>query len=144
MEGHIVAGWLFHYQLKTPGVSGAGGATVILGQQGEPQPDSVLFIAPDLGGQLDFDSKGYFAGAPELVVEIARSSRSFDLGPKKDDYERAGVQEYLVVELDPDDVHWFIRRGERFEDLTAGPDGIYRSEVFPGLWLDSAALFWRM
>ena len=84
---------------------------------------------------------GYLCGAPELVVEIARSSRAFDLGQKKDDYERAGVQEYVVVELEPNRVHWFVRRDDHFEDLPPGPDGVYRSEVFPGLWLDPEALF---
>ena len=63
------------------------------------------------------------------------------MNQKKADYERAGVREYVVVELDPDRVHWFIRRGDHFEDLPPGPDGIYRSEVFPGLWLDAEALF---
>ena len=33
-EGRIVAGWMFHYQLKTPGVEGADGATVKLDQRG--------------------------------------------------------------------------------------------------------------
>ncbi len=141
MEGRIVAGWLFYYQLKTPGVKGADGATVKLDQQGEPQPDCQLFIAPDLGGQISLDPEGYFAGAPELIVEISRSSRAFDLGAKKADYERASVQEYVVVELDPDQIHWFIRRADRFADLPPGPDGVYRSEVFPGLWLDPAALY---
>ena len=51
------------------------------------------------------------------------------------------MQEYVVVELDPDQIHWFIRRDDRFEDLPPGPDGIYRSEIFPGLWLDPAALY---
>ena len=78
---------------------------------------------------------------PELVVEIARSSRAYDLGAKKADYERAGVLEYVVVELEPDRVHWFVRRDDRFEGLTPGPDGIFRSEVFPGLWLDPEALY---
>ena len=63
------------------------------------------------------------------------------MNTKKADYERAGVLEYVVVELDPDSVHWFILRGDHFEDLLPGPDGIYRSEVFPGLWLDASALF---
>jgi hypothetical protein len=80
-------------------------------------------------------------GAPELVVEIARSSRHYDLNAKKADYERAGVVEYVVVALEPNRVHWFIRRGDRFEDWQPGPDRIYRSEVFPGLWLDADALF---
>ena len=123
------------------GGRGADGATVKLDQQGEPQPDCQLHIAPELGGQIRYDPEGYFTGAPELIIEIARSSRAFDLGAKKADYERAGVQEYVVVELDPDLIHWFIRRDDRFEDLPPGPDGVYRSEVFPGLWLDPEALF---
>ena len=38
-------------------------------------------------------------------------------------------------------ISWFIRRGDRFEGLRPGEDGLYRSEIFPGLWLDPAA-FW--
>jgi hypothetical protein len=37
-------------------------------------------------------------------------------------------------------ISWFVLREGRFEPLAPGPDGIYRSEVFPGLWLDPAAL----
>ncbi len=140
-EDNDVSGWLFLYKLSTPGVSGANNATVKLDRKGEPQPDCQLRIPKELGGQSYVDDEGYVAGAPELVVEIARSSRYFDLHAKKADYERAGVLEYVVVELDPDRIHWFILRGDRFEDLPPGPDGIYRSEVFPGLWLDANALF---
>ena len=75
------------------------------------------------------------------MIEIARSSRSYDLNEKKADYAEAGVREYVVVELEPDRVHWFILRDGHFEDLPVGADGIYRSEVFPGLWLDADALF---
>ena len=80
-------------------------------------------------------------GAPELVIEVAHSSKAFDLGAKKADYERAGVCEYVVVAIKPDQVHWFIRRNGRFEPLLPGPDGIFRSEVFPGLWLDPQAFY---
>ncbi len=142
VEGHIVSGWLFHYERHTSGVKGASGATVLLDNAGEPQPDALLHVVPELGGQASVDAEGYITGAPELVVEIARASRSFDLGPKRDDYERAGVRdEYLVVELDPDRIHWFVHRGDRFEDVRAGADGIVRSEVFPGLWLDPVAIY---
>ena len=34
----------------------------------------------------------------------------------------------------------FVLRAGRFVDLEPGADGIYRSEVFPGLWLDPDAL----
>ena len=77
---------------------------------------------------------------PELLVEVAHTSRYTDLGPKLEDYERAGVPEYIVIALEPDQVFWFVLRDGRFIDLPPGPDGIYRSEVFPGLWLDPSAL----
>lgn len=139
---HInVSGWLFHYKRFTPAVHGASDATVKLGPRGEPQPDCQLRIPAELGGRTLVDEDGYIAGPPELIVELARSSRRYDLKEKKADYERAGVREYVVVEFDPDRIHWFIRRGERFVRLRPGADGIYRSKVFPGLWLDPEALF---
>jgi hypothetical protein len=50
------------------------------------------------------------------------------------------VREYLVWRVGDRAVDWFALRGDRYEPLSAGPDGILRSEVFPGLWLDPAAL----
>lgn len=58
---------------------------------------------------------------------------------QKSDYEKAGVREYLVVALRQRRVYWFIRRRGKFRELRAGEDGVFRSEVFPGLWLDGAA-----
>jgi len=136
-----LGGWLRHYARFTPGIRGAGAATVKLDREGEPEPDTFLFVPAELGGQSGVDAEGYLTGAPELIVEVARSSRAYDLGEKKADYERAGVLEYLVVELDPNRIHWFIRRGKRLVVLRPGPDGIYRSKVFPGLWLDPEAIF---
>ncbi len=137
----IVAGWLLHYQWKTPGLAGEDGATVKLDARGEPQPDHQLRIRAELRGQTRVDAEGYVAGAPELIAEVARSSRYYDLNEKKADYERAGVREYLVIELDPNRIHWFIRRGKQFQRLRPRPDRIYRSKVFPGLWLDPEALY---
>jgi Uma2 family endonuclease len=142
-ESRIVAGWLDSYQRLTPGVEGGDGGTIKLDPRGEPQPDHHLRIPTTHGGRCGVDAKGYLTGAPELIVEIARSSGHYDLGKKKADYQRTGADEYLVVELDPHRIHWFVRRGGRFEELPPGPDGLYRSEVFPGLWLDPDALFNR-
>ena len=38
------------------------------------------------------------------------------------------------------EIDWFVIRDDGFEPLLPGADGILRSEVFPGLWLDQAAL----
>jgi Uma2 family endonuclease len=74
------------------------------------------------------------------VVEIAKASRFIDLGPKLADYGRAGVAEYLVRALDPDEVSWFRQRDGALQRIAPADDGLYRSEVFPGFWLDPEAL----
>ncbi len=136
-----LAGWYFFYRRSTPGIRSGGNITIILGQDSEPQPDRVLYLSEDAGGLSRCDAKGYVIGPPELVIEVARSSRAIDLKDKKKDYRRAGVPEYVVVELDPDRVHWFVLRQGRYVANPPGPDGIFRSHVFPGLWLDADALY---
>jgi Uma2 family endonuclease len=135
-----ISGWLFHYNRFTRGIRGGDNVSVILDDLGEPQPDCTLYIPEKLGG-LTRSIEGYITGPPELIIEVARSSRAIDLGAQKLDYERAGVPEYVVVEIDPDRVHWFKLEIGRYLDHPPGPDGLFRSEVFPGLWLDPAALY---
>ena len=80
------------------------------------------------------------AVAPEFVAEVAASSVSYDLGPKMNAYRRNGVREYLVWRVQDRAIDWFVLRDGRYDPLAASPDGILRSEVLPGLWLDAAAL----
>ena len=134
-----VVGWLFHYQRFTRGVKTSINASTFLDDQAEPQPDVSLRILPEFGGQTHYEGE-YLAGAPELVVEVARSSRKIDLGEKLRDYERAGVLEYLVYALDPPEIFWFARREGHFVRQATDEDGCYHSEAFPGLWLDPRAL----
>ncbi|MFI5456431.1 MAG: Uma2 family endonuclease [Isosphaerales bacterium] len=131
--------WLDYYAENTPGVEVLDNATAILGSKSEPQPDGMLRILPECGGRT-WNERGFVHGAPELVVEVAKATRYVDLGPKLEDYEHVGVLEYVVRALEPDEVLWFVLREGRFIELPPGPDGIYRSEVFPGLWLDPEAL----
>jgi Uma2 family endonuclease len=142
LTDRAVSYWLGHYERFTPGTAGANNASVFLGAWGEPQPDCLLLVLPEFGGQARIEG-GFFAGVPELVVEVARSSRDIDLGVKKADYERAGVPEYLVITREPDEIFWHVLRNGRYVLLPPGADGLYRSEVFPGLWLDPQALFAR-
>ena len=68
------------------------------------------------------------------------TSTSYDLHQKLAVYQEAGVQEYLAVLLRRREVRWHRLRNGRFEVDPAPADGVYRSAVFPGLWLDAAAL----
>jgi Uma2 family endonuclease len=131
--------WLDYYAEQTPGVEVLDNATTILGWKSEPQPDGLLRILPECGGRTQADRR-FVHDVPELLVKVAHTSRYTDLGPKFEDYQRVGVQEYVIRALEPDAVYWFILREGRFRELSPGPDGIYRSEVFPGLWLDPGAL----
>jgi Uma2 family endonuclease len=131
--------WLDYYTEKTPGVEVLVGATTILGWKSEPQPDALLRILSDRGGRSHIE-RGFVSGPPELVVELARATRYVDLGPKLDDYERAGVLEYVVRAIDPDEMHWFSQDRGALVQRECGADGLYRSAVFPGLWLDPIAL----
>ena len=114
-------------------------ATTILGWKSEPQPDGLLRVLPECGGRTA-NERGFVHGPPELVVEVSKATRYVDLGPKLNDYERAGVLEYVVRTFDPDELYWFGQEHGTFVRRTAGDDGLYRSTVFPGLWLDPAAL----
>jgi hypothetical protein len=76
-----------------------------------------------------------------LLGEISSASEAYDLNSKYRDYEKAGVLEYVVILLREQVVRWFLRQNDRFEPLVPDEQGIFRSQTFPGLWLDSAALF---
>ena len=129
------------YKAFTPGVEVGDNLTALLGGAREPQPDLILRILTECGGQSHYDAEDYLVGAPEFVAEIAHSSESIDLGPKRLDYQRAGVQEYLVVSVRERVLHWFYFPSRR--KLRPDKAGVFRSRVFPGLWLDGPALFAR-
>jgi Uma2 family endonuclease len=133
--------WLTYYAAKTPGVICPGTVTLILGSRSEPEPDTCLFFKPETGGRVGLSDDGFYAGQPDLVVEVAYSTATTDLGRKKLDYERCGVQEYIVVLPGPDRVVYFIRQKKKFVDHPAGSDGIFKSVLFPGLWLDPTGLY---
>lgn len=128
------------YRRATPGTQVTHNATAILGEESEPQPDLAMRIMPEYGGQSRSTDDDYLAGAPELVVEIAHSRRALAMHAKRDDYERHGVIEYLVLQVEELDVRWF-----HFPDDEIRPnrEGISRSRVFPGFWIDVEALLRR-
>jgi Uma2 family endonuclease len=135
-----IIGWLIHYEAKTAGVEVADNATARLDLDNEPQPDAMLYILPELGGQVRITPDDYIEAAPELVAEVASSSASYDLNTKLQVYRRSGVQEYLVWRVLDRQLDWFVLRGGRYEPLEPDNRGVLRSPLFPGLWLDAAAL----
>ena len=134
-----MATWLGVYQSMTPGVMGADNSTTSLDVDNDPQPDLCMCILPTHGGRVKIDAGRYIVGAPEMVIEITASSVSFDLGTKLDVYRRNGIKEYIVHRTYDGEIDWFEFRDGQYVKSTADA-GIYRSEIFPGLWLNEAAM----
>ena len=133
--------WLGVYCAATPGLLLGDNATVRLDFENVVQPDAVLRLDPKLGGRSRVSKDDYVEGPPELVVEIAASSAAYDLHDKRRVYARNGVQEYLAVQMYEQKVDWFVLREGVYATLRPDAGHILRSEVFPGLWLNPAAIF---
>ncbi len=71
---------------------------------------------------------------------MAATSVNYDLTDKLDLYRQNGVREYVVWRVFDQEIDWFVLRAGQYERLAPSADGLYRSEVLPGLWLDPAAL----
>ena len=133
-HGRILT-WLGNYEAMTPGVALGVEPTVRLDLDNEPQPDAVLIILPEAGGQTRISEDDYIEGAPELVVEIAASSVAIDLHGKKQAYRRNGVREYIVWQVLDQKLSWFSLQEGEYLELLPNEKGILQSRVFPGLWL---------
>ena len=138
-HGSII-GWLALYCSATPGVTLGDNATVRLDFENEVQPDALLRLDPRHGGRSHVSASDYLEGSPELVVEIAASSVAYDLYDKRRVYARNGVREYVALQVYEQRVDWFALREGVYESLIPDGEGVIRSEVFPGLWLQPDAL----
>jgi Uma2 family endonuclease len=132
--------WLGLYRVHTPGTKSGNNTTTRLDLDNESQPDVLLMIHPASSGQAQIDADGYVLNGPELVAEVASSSASIDVNTKLQVYRRNGIREYIVWRVRDQAIDWFVLRGGRYEKLEPAADGLLKSECFPGLWLDSAAL----
>jgi Uma2 family endonuclease len=142
-EGHgrqhsFLNGWLGVYSASTPGVAASVNTTIRLDLDNEPQPDVLLRLTT--GGQSHVAADGFLEGPPELVAEVASSSVTYDLHQKLDVYRRHGVREYIVWQTSDNAIDWFVLRDGRYDRLPPSEAEIYKSEIFPGLWLDAMAM----
>ncbi|MBW4670544.1 MAG: Uma2 family endonuclease [Cyanomargarita calcarea GSE-NOS-MK-12-04C] len=139
-HGNLI-GWLWTYKIATSGVELGDNPTVLLDLDNELQPDVVMLIDEDLGGQARINDDDYIEGSPELIAEVAASSAANDLYDKKKAYRRNGVKEYIVWQTLENKLDWFYLQNGEYLLLEPDGDGVIKSRVFPGLWLDIQALY---
>jgi Uma2 family endonuclease len=130
--------WLGTYAAYTPGCYALTNTTTrLLGDA--PQPDVQLRLSPEVGGEAQ-DEEGEASGPPELAAEVCVSRSSYDLHQKYDLYQAAGVPEYLAVLMHEKEVRWHRLVEGSYQRMPQPQDGVLRSVVFPGLWLNVQAL----
>ena len=85
------------------------------------QPD-ILFIAKK--NDLVVDEKGLH-GVPDLIIEVlSPGNQQYDLGKKKELYEKTGVKEYWVVDPKTKIAVGFLLKKESYECI-----GEFKSQV---------------
>jgi hypothetical protein len=136
----LMHGWAGGFALIQPGVQFAPNTTIHFTPDDICQPDAMLFRFKNDGGRVSIHPDGCLECAPELVIEIAASSLWIDVGKKKDLYRRCGVREYIVWRTEVNVLDWWTLENGDYVPLAASADGIHRSVIFPGLWMDSSAL----
>ncbi len=127
--------WLGVYAANTPGIELADNATIRLDLENAPQPDILLRIKSEFGGQSHISEDDYVEGAPELIVEIAGSSASYDLYDKLRVYRRHGVKEYIIWQVYDQKIDWFYLKEGEYIKLEPDILGLIESNNFPGLVL---------
>ncbi|MFN0125540.1 MAG: Uma2 family endonuclease [Verrucomicrobiales bacterium] len=138
-QAHVIS-WLGFYAAHRPGLELGDNATVILDDANELQPDALLRRSEESGGQSRLGEDGFIHGAPEFVAEIAATSAAYDCHQKKAVYLRHGVLEYFVWSVDEGRIDWWEQIDGDYRTIPLDHDGLARSRIFPGLWLDAHAL----
>jgi Uma2 family endonuclease len=130
----LVIGWLGTHWERHQELHVLDNVTVILDADNEVQPDACLFREEP--GGVHISDEQYVEGAPQLVVEVAASSASYDLHEKMRAYRRNGVQEYVVWRALDEAIDWF-RLTDDGDYTVVQPDarGMIESTAFSGLRL---------
>ena len=116
------------FQMKTgPGLPGRA-------------PD-ILFVSKKNLGRL---RRNHLEGPADLVVEIiSPGSRTVDRGEKFFEYEEGGVKEFWLIDPIRKQAEFYrLGRDSVFHPIEP-KDGIFRSRVLDGLWLEVAWLWER-
>ena len=121
--------WLGVYWGSTPGLYIGDNTSIRLTGENMPQPDALLMIEPDRGGQATLTDDDYVEGGPELVVEVAGSTASIDLNAKFRVYRRNNVCEYLVWRVLDRAIDWFVLVEGEYQRQEPGAYGVLRSQV---------------
>ncbi len=132
--------FLVTYALNMKEIESALRTSLIIDDANEYQPDVVLYVKENFGGNSYISADDYLEGSPELVVEIAASTASYDTTLKKNIYRRNGVKEYIIWRVDDEEIDWFAWEEGEYVLLEKDKNGVIESRFFGGLRLNVDAI----
>jgi Uma2 family endonuclease len=78
----------------------------------------------------------YLDGPADMAIEvISPESRARDRGEKFYEYEQAGVREYWLIDAQRRQAEFYLLDDTGIYQSLRTPDGVFRSQVLPGLWV---------
>ncbi len=128
---HVLDLYVIHHNLgQVP-----GSRTAVRLEEGHIYEPDLLFVRRERERII---GEKQVNGAPDLVVEIlSASTYHYDVGVKREGYERQGVGELWLLDPYGQEGAQMLARDEatgRFRTVSF-TGGVYHSTVIPGLWL---------
>jgi len=127
-----------NYDDENGGTCLIGPMETILDDQNSFQPDFIYIAA-----EREHIIKDYIYGPPNFVVEILEPVNAYyDLRPKKDIYEKYGVDEYMLI--DPFQMNadlYVLKNGSYYLDQRAVEGQHLYSRMLPNLVFDMDKVF---
>jgi Uma2 family endonuclease len=105
----------------------------------ERHPDLAVYLTPPPEHE---DDEFWTRWVPEIVVEVVSpSSRSRDYNEKPEEYLRAGVKEYWIVDSERGALIVMRRSRGRWIRTEVAPPSVYRTRLLPGLAFSIGSVF---
>jgi Uma2 family endonuclease len=122
------------YEIAHPGIINyrAGGGECRLrlpGMKSDRHPDQAIYLNPEPEGP------GVWSRwVPQIVVEVvSERGEDRDYVEKREEYLRAGVLEYWILDPKRRRMLVLLRLGDVWEEVVLDGEGVHRTELLPGL-----------
>jgi Uma2 family endonuclease len=107
------------------------------GMQSDRHPDQAIYLDPPPEGP-----NLWAHWVPHIVVEVVSpGGEDRDYVEKREEYLRAGVGEYWILDPTTRIMHVLRRAGDVWDEVRVPADGLYQTHLLPGLEVRPGELF---
>ncbi len=130
-----------HYRLSSPGLYVCIHATVQLTPSCRLVPGLLAQVNHGARKQCEPDARYQcFCGPPNFVFDVWAESDRSEYEARREQFQSAGVVEYVVWFDEAPLPIWNRLVDGRFEEVTSDREGMIESKALPGLWIPIESL----